>query len=208
MTADSPLVDLGRIEQGRMLTEAEIKTLPLTSRNPYNFALLQPGVVGFENAGVRRAAHHRQRRAAPRQLPDRRQQQHAEGSRRPAADADVGSDDSRSQGRHHRLRAGVRPDDGADLQRDYAVGHEHVEGAGQLPHAAASRLRRFPFFTQGPHTSDRKPPTDVNVFTARSRRPDRAGQDALLRRLRAHRARSVGRCASSRSRRRTRRRSD
>ena len=28
--------------------EAEIKTLPLTSRNPYNFALLQPGVVGFE----------------------------------------------------------------------------------------------------------------------------------------------------------------
>jgi hypothetical protein len=30
------------------LTTAEIKTLPLTSRNPYNFALLQPGVVGFE----------------------------------------------------------------------------------------------------------------------------------------------------------------
>jgi hypothetical protein len=41
--------DLSRIEQGRTLTEAEIKTLPLTSRNPYNFALLQPGVVGFEN---------------------------------------------------------------------------------------------------------------------------------------------------------------
>ena len=37
-----------KIEQGRTLTEAEIKTLPLTSRNPYNFALLQPGVVGFE----------------------------------------------------------------------------------------------------------------------------------------------------------------
>ena len=44
----SPLVDLGKIEQGRTLSEAEIKTLPLTSRNPYNFALLQPGVVGFE----------------------------------------------------------------------------------------------------------------------------------------------------------------
>ena len=49
VTADAPLVDLGKIEQGRTLTEAEIKTLPLTSRNPYNFALLQPGVVGFEN---------------------------------------------------------------------------------------------------------------------------------------------------------------
>src|SRR5690606_2667882 len=48
VTADSPLVDLGKIEQGRTLSEAEIKTLPLTSRNPYNFALLQPGVVGFE----------------------------------------------------------------------------------------------------------------------------------------------------------------
>ena len=48
VTADSPLVDLAKIEQGRTLSEAEIKTLPLTSRNPYNFALLQPGVVGFE----------------------------------------------------------------------------------------------------------------------------------------------------------------
>ena len=49
VTADSPLVDLGKIEQGRTLTEAEIKTLPLTSRNPYNFALAQPGVTGYEN---------------------------------------------------------------------------------------------------------------------------------------------------------------
>jgi hypothetical protein len=48
VTADSPIVDLAKIEQGRTLTNAEIKTLPLTSRNPYNFALLQPGVVGFE----------------------------------------------------------------------------------------------------------------------------------------------------------------
>jgi hypothetical protein len=48
VTADSPLVDLGKIEQGRTLSTAEVKTLPLTSRNPYNFALLQPGVVGFE----------------------------------------------------------------------------------------------------------------------------------------------------------------
>ncbi len=49
VTGASPLVDLGKIELGRTLTEAEIKTLPLPSRNPYNFALLQPGVVGFEN---------------------------------------------------------------------------------------------------------------------------------------------------------------
>ena len=48
VSADVPVVDAGRIEEGRTLTTAEIKTLPLTSRNPYNFALLQPGVVGFE----------------------------------------------------------------------------------------------------------------------------------------------------------------
>ena len=48
VTADAPVVDVGRIDQGRVLNEREIKELPLTSRNPYNFALLQPGVVGFE----------------------------------------------------------------------------------------------------------------------------------------------------------------
>jgi hypothetical protein len=48
VTADTPVVDTGRIDQGRTLDEREIKELPLTSRNPYNFALLQPGVVGFE----------------------------------------------------------------------------------------------------------------------------------------------------------------
>jgi hypothetical protein len=48
VTADTPVVDVGRIDQGRTLDEREIKELPLTSRNPYNFALLQPGVVGFE----------------------------------------------------------------------------------------------------------------------------------------------------------------
>ncbi len=48
VTANTPVVDLGKIDQGRTLNEREIKELPLTSRNPYNFALLQPGVVGFE----------------------------------------------------------------------------------------------------------------------------------------------------------------
>ncbi|MGH9331692.1 MAG: TonB-dependent receptor domain-containing protein, partial [Vicinamibacterales bacterium] len=48
VSADSSVVDLGRIDQGRTLNEREIKNLPLTSRNPYNFALLQPGVTGFE----------------------------------------------------------------------------------------------------------------------------------------------------------------
>ncbi len=48
VTADAPVVDLGKIDQGRTLNAREIKELPLTSRNPYNFALLEPGVSGFE----------------------------------------------------------------------------------------------------------------------------------------------------------------
>jgi hypothetical protein len=48
VSADAPVVDTGKVEQGRTLNEREIKELPLTSRNPYNFALLQPGVVGTE----------------------------------------------------------------------------------------------------------------------------------------------------------------
>ena len=49
VTADSPVVDLAKIDVGRNLTEREIKNLPMVSRNPYNFALLEPGVTGFEN---------------------------------------------------------------------------------------------------------------------------------------------------------------
>ena len=49
VVADSAVVDLGKIDVGRNLNEREVKNLPLVSRNPYNFALLEPGVTGFEN---------------------------------------------------------------------------------------------------------------------------------------------------------------
>src|SRR4029453_7801399 len=45
----TPVLDSGRIDAGRNLSETEIKNLPLVARNPYNFALAQPGVTGFEN---------------------------------------------------------------------------------------------------------------------------------------------------------------
>jgi hypothetical protein len=47
--SDAAVVDLGKIDVGRNLNEREIHNLPLVSRNPYNFALLQPGVSGSEN---------------------------------------------------------------------------------------------------------------------------------------------------------------
>ncbi len=49
VTADSAVVNLVKTDVGRNINEVEIKNLPLVSRNPYNFALLQPGVTGSEN---------------------------------------------------------------------------------------------------------------------------------------------------------------
>ncbi len=162
VTADSPLVDLGKIEQGRTLTSAEIKTLPLTSRNPYNFALLQPGVVGFETQefGVPRLTANGALLRVNYQIDGN--DNTAEGSRRPAADADVRGDDPRGQGRHHRLRARVRSDDGAGLQRDHPVGHQST------CHGQASyRFQRKPMVELPFFATDRvKPPTKVNIFTA------------------------------------------
>ena len=50
VTAETPAVDLGKIDMGRNINEREVKNLPLVSRNPYNFALLEPGVIGNENS--------------------------------------------------------------------------------------------------------------------------------------------------------------
>src|SRR6478609_1429447 len=58
VTADSPLIDAARIDIGHSLSDQEVHSLPLVARNPYNFALVQPGVTGIENVefGVPRLA--------------------------------------------------------------------------------------------------------------------------------------------------------
>jgi len=47
--AETPVLDSAKIDVGRNLSEVEVKNLPLIARNPYNFALAQPGVTGYEN---------------------------------------------------------------------------------------------------------------------------------------------------------------
>ena len=44
-----PVVEPARVNIGRTITEGEVQNLPLTSRNPYNFILFQPGVSGHPN---------------------------------------------------------------------------------------------------------------------------------------------------------------
>jgi hypothetical protein len=49
VTAEAPVTEPGKIDLGRTIGEAEVKNLPLVSRNPYNFAFLQANVTGYEN---------------------------------------------------------------------------------------------------------------------------------------------------------------
>jgi hypothetical protein len=95
VTADAPLVDLGKIEQGRTLNERRDQDPAAHLAQSLQFRAAAAGRRRLRDQRVRRAATHRQRRAAARELPGRRQQQHPEGPRRPAPDADVGGDDPR-----------------------------------------------------------------------------------------------------------------
>src|SRR5438034_1750402 len=58
VSAHSPAPDVARIDVGHTLTDLEMHNLPLVARNPYNYALVQPGVTGYENVefGVPRLA--------------------------------------------------------------------------------------------------------------------------------------------------------
>jgi hypothetical protein len=46
---DVAALDSARIDIGHTMSEVEVHNLPLVARNPYNFALVQPGVTGYEN---------------------------------------------------------------------------------------------------------------------------------------------------------------
>ena len=49
VTGDAPIIEPSRFDLGRTISSEETQNLPLTSRNPYNFILFQPGVSGHPN---------------------------------------------------------------------------------------------------------------------------------------------------------------
>ncbi len=49
VSSDAPIIEPDRVDVGRTITSAETQNLPLTSRNPYNFILFQPGISGHPN---------------------------------------------------------------------------------------------------------------------------------------------------------------
>jgi len=49
VVGESPVADPARVDLGRTIVAAEVQNLPSVARNPYNFALLQPNVTGYDN---------------------------------------------------------------------------------------------------------------------------------------------------------------
>jgi hypothetical protein len=161
VTADTPVVDLGKIEQGRTLNEREIKSLPLTSRNPYNFALLQPGVVGFETQefGVPRLTANGALLRVNYQIDgnDNTQKDRAGLRQMPMSEVMI---------REVRIvTTGYAPEFGQTVGLVYNA--VTPSGTNAYRGQASYRMQRkpfvaLPFFT----TTTQKPPTDVNVYTA------------------------------------------
>jgi len=52
VTADGPIVDTGKTDVGRVLTDRETGNLPLVARNPHNFILQQANVNGRPSRGL------------------------------------------------------------------------------------------------------------------------------------------------------------
>ena len=49
VSGGAPVIEPSRVSTGRTISQMEVDNLPLTSRNPYNFVLFQPGVSGHPN---------------------------------------------------------------------------------------------------------------------------------------------------------------
>jgi Carboxypeptidase regulatory-like domain/TonB dependent receptor len=164
VTADAPLVDLGKIEQGRTLTEAEIKTLPLTSRNPYNFALLQPGVVGFETPefGVPRLTTNGALLRVNYQIDGSNNTQKDRAGLRQMPMSEVMIREVKV------VTTGYAPEFGQTMGLIYNAitpsGTNTYKGQGSYRLQRKSMVA-FPFFTQGVRNDSTKPPTDVNIAT-------------------------------------------
>src|SRR5439155_23018428 len=160
VTADSPIVNLGKVDQGRTLNEREIKSLPLTSRNPYNFALLQPGVTGFETQefGVPRITANGALLRVNYQIDgnDNTEKDRAGLRQMPMSEVMI---------REVKVvTTGYAPEFGQTMGLVYNA--VTPSGTNSFKGQASYRMQRksfasLPFFTN----TTQKPPTEVNIFT-------------------------------------------
>jgi hypothetical protein len=164
--ADAAVVDLGKIDVGRNLNEREIHNLPLVSRNPYNFALLQPGVSGLENSefGVPRFSANGSLLRINYQMDGNTNTQKDRAGLRLMPMSEV------AIGEVKVTTSGYAPEFGQTMGLVYNA--ITPSGTNKLRGDVSYRFRRtpfaaYPFFTTiTPRTSENKPKDVVNTVTA------------------------------------------
>ena len=165
VSADSPVVDTAKIDVGRNLGEREVKNLPLVSRNPYNFALVQPGVTGFENSefGVPRFAANGTLLRINYQIDGNTNTQKDRAGLRLLPVSEVMVQEVKV------VTSGYAPEFGQTMGLVYNAitpsGTNTFKGSGSY------RFRRkdfsaFPYPFTGPRTEENKPDTKIDTWTA------------------------------------------
>jgi hypothetical protein len=162
--AETPTVDAGRIEAGRNLSETEVKNLPLVARNPYNFALAQPGVTGFENPefGVPRLSANGTLMRINYQIDGNTNTEKDRAGLRLLPMSEVMIREVKV------VTSGYAPEFGQTMGMVYNA--ITPSGTNQIRGDASYLFRRrdfsaYPFFFVGPRTGDNKPDTKVDTVT-------------------------------------------
>ena len=162
--ADRPVLDLAKIDAGRNLSETEVKNLPLVARNPYNFALAQPGVTGFENPefGVPRLSANGTLMRINYQIDGNTNTEKDRAGLRLLPMSEVMIREVKV------VTSGYAPEFGQTMGMVYNA--ITPSGTNQVHGDASYLFRRrdfsaYPFFFNQPHTGDNKPDTQVDTFT-------------------------------------------
>ena len=161
VSADAPVVQPGKIELGRVLDSREIRNIPLVSRNPFNFALLQANVTGYENEefGVPRINANGTQMRTNYQVDGNTNMQKNRAGLRLAPISEIMVQEVSV------ITSGFAPEFGKTTGMVYNV--VTPSGTNDIRGSASYRFRRKgfsarPFFLA---TSDPKPDTNANTFT-------------------------------------------
>jgi hypothetical protein len=162
--AAAPALDTARIDAGRNLSETEIKNLPLVARNPYNFALAQPGVTGFENPefGVPRLSANGTLMRINYQIDGNTNTEKDRAGLRLLPMSEVMIQEVKV------VTSGYAPEFGQTMGMVYNA--ITPSGTNRIKADGSYLFRRrdfsaYPFFFQGPHLGTNKPDTKVDTFT-------------------------------------------
>jgi hypothetical protein len=165
VTTQVATVDAGKVDMGRNIGAREVKNLPLVARNPYNFALVQPGVSGFENSefGVPRLSANGSLLRVNYQIDGNTNTEKDRVGLRLLPISEVMVQEVKV------VTSGYAPEFGQTTGMVYNA--ITPSGTNTYKGSASYRFRRksfsaFPFFFQGPRTEATKPDTKVDSTTA------------------------------------------